>query len=159
MNLVIPGNVDYSSSEIQQKYLDLQSIATSNEYFTPKILSWLSEFLRCANVNNFQINSIDSFYEELQYFLSLPHYRTFAQEVKFSENRTHITASRILVFSKSNLRSNFQRKMMTAYVKIYLFTPISIRLQSRYRLFILNNMLKFWTRPYEILSLLEFQFF
>ena len=114
VSVVVSGRLDYSSLEIQQKYLNLENITKSNKHFTTVTLSWMSAFLGWAKDNNASTSKPKQFYSSLQRFLAHPEYTMFAQDIKFSENKGEITSSRILVFSKSSTDSEFQKDMMAS---------------------------------------------
>ena len=114
VNVIFPGQVDHSSQEIQKMYSNVEKLAKSNGHFIPGRISWLSEYLSWANESYIDINDTSIFYQHLQHFISLPKYRRFSQDLKFSENRTHLTASRLLLYSKSSIDSIFQRDMMVS---------------------------------------------
>lgn len=114
VSIVVSEQLDYSTSEVQQKYLDLQNIITSNKYFYPVTASWMSEFLHWAKVNNARINETQYFYPSLQRFLALSEYKKFVRDVKFSEDKTYISSSRIVVFPKRHGNSEIQKDMMTS---------------------------------------------
>ena len=112
VNVIIPNQLDYSDHDIQQKYLDLENIAKRNKHFTSRTTSWLAEFLLWGKANNIDTNSKATFYSNLQIFISTPKFKRFAEDVKFSEDRKYLEASRIFVYSKSDPNSEFQRDMM-----------------------------------------------
>ncbi len=112
VNIIFPGQVDHSSQEIQKMYSAVAKIAKSNKYFISRSISWLSEYLSWAKKRNIDINDTNIFYQHLHHFISLPKYRRFSQDLKFSENKTYLLASRILLYSKSSSDSIFQRDMM-----------------------------------------------
>ncbi len=117
VNVIIHNQLDYSDHKIQQKYLDLEKIPKSNKHFTSRTTSWLAEFILWGKANNVDTNGKTKFYSNLQIFLSLPEFKRFAEDVKFSEHGTHLAASRIFVYSKSDPNSEFQRDMMISIRK------------------------------------------
>jgi predicted RND superfamily exporter protein len=114
VNIIFPGKVDHSSQEIQKMYSTAKSLAKSNGHFISASISWLSEYQTWAKEKNIDINDTRIFHKNLSNFISSPKYRRFAQDFKFSENKTHLTASRILLYSKSSPDSIFQRDMMVS---------------------------------------------
>ena len=114
VNIIFPGQVDHSSQEIQKIYSNVESLVKSNGNFIPGSISWLSEYQTWAKEKNIDINNTRIFHKNLSDFISLPKYRRFAQDLKFAKNKIHLTASRILVYSKSSRDSIFQRDMMVS---------------------------------------------
>ena len=112
VEVIFPGQAGYSSEELQKMYSNVQNIAESNAYFIPERISWLTEYLSWANKNNINVNDTDIFYETLPHFISLPQHQRFAQDLKFSEDKTYLIASKISIISKSSPESVFQRDMM-----------------------------------------------
>ncbi len=112
VNIIFPGQVDHSSQEIQKMYSDVEKVAESNGYFISRSISWLSEYLSWAKKRNININDTNIFYQHLHHFISLPKYKKFSRDLKFSENKAYLLASRILLYSKSSSDSIFQREMM-----------------------------------------------
>ncbi len=114
VNIIFPTKADHSSQEIQKMYSDVENLVKCNGHFISGSISWLSEYLLWAKKKNIDINETTIFYRTLFDFVSLPKYRRFAQDLKFSENKTHLIASRILVYSKSSRDSIFHRDMMVS---------------------------------------------
>ena len=114
VNIIFPGKIGRSVQEIQSAYSIVEKLVKSNRHFIPRNINWLSEYLSWANERNVTVNNGSVFYTTLSNFVSIPKYRRFAQDLKFSNDRTHLTASRILVYCKSNSDSIFQRDMMVS---------------------------------------------
>ena len=114
VNIIFPGHMDNSSQKIQKMYSIVENIAKNNAHFIPGSISWLSEYLSWAKKENIDINDTGIFHKTLLDFISLPKYRRFAQDLIFSENKTNLIASRILVFSKSSPDSIIQRNMLVS---------------------------------------------
>ena len=112
VNIIFPGKVDLSSQQIQKMYSEVENLVEHNKHFISGKISWLSEYLSWARKKKIDINDTEIFYKKISEFIELPQYRRFAQDLKFSENKTYLTASRILVYSKSSPDSIFQRDMM-----------------------------------------------
>jgi acyl transferase domain-containing protein len=114
VNIIFPGHMDNSRQKIQKMYSIVENIAKNNAHFIPGSISWLSEYLSWAKKENIDINDTGIFHKTLLDFISLPKYRRFAQDLIFSENKTNLIASRILVFSKSSPDSIIQRNMLVS---------------------------------------------
>ena len=114
VNVIFPGQMSHSSQEIQKMHSNVQNLAENNEYFISGSICWLTEYLSWANRKNIDINDTNIFYKTLPHFASLPQYKRFAQDLKFSENKTYLRASRILVYSKGSRDSFAQRDMMVS---------------------------------------------
>ena len=112
VSIIFPGQVDRSIQEIRTVYSIVENLVKSNEHFIPESINWLSEYLSWASEKNVNVNNASVFYKTLSDFVSLPEYKRFAQDLKFSSDKTHLTASRILVYSKSNHDSVSQKDMM-----------------------------------------------
>jgi predicted RND superfamily exporter protein len=112
VNIIFPGKIDHSSQEIQKMYSDVTKIASSNEYFVSRSISWLTEYLSWAKGRNIDLNDTKIFYQQLHHFTSLPEYKRFSQDLKFSENKESLLASRLSLYSESSADSIFQRDMM-----------------------------------------------
>ena len=112
VNVIFPGQINHSSQDIQKMYDDVGKIAESNEYFISRTNSWLSEYQSWAKIKNIDINDTRTFYQHLHHFISLPKYIRFSQDLKFSENKEFLLASRMSLYSESSPDSIFQRDMM-----------------------------------------------
>ena len=117
VSIIFPGKVNSSTHEILKMYSTVENLVKINEHFTPGRISWLSEYLSWTKKRNIDINDGSIFHKTLLHFISLPEYRRFAQDLKFSENKTHLTASRMLVYSKSSQDSVFQTDLMVSIRK------------------------------------------
>ena len=117
VNIIFKENADHSSIEIQKAYSQVENLVKSNQYFSSGSISWLSQYISWAQNRNIKIDNTRTFYHYLKDFISLPEYRRFAQDLKFSEDKTHLTASRILIYSRSEPDSTFQRNMMASIRK------------------------------------------
>ena len=114
VNIIFPRQVGRSIQEIRTVYSVVENLVNSNRYFLPGSVNWLSEYLSWASKRNVDINNTSVFYKTLSYFVSLPEYKRFAQDIQFSPDKAHLLASRILVYSRSNPDSIFQRDMMVS---------------------------------------------
>ena len=114
VNIIFPGQVGHSVQELRTVYSIVENIVKFNQHFVPGSVNWLSEYLSWASESNVTVNDTSVFYKTLSDFVSIPEYRRFAQDLKFSQDKTHLIASRILVYSKSNPDSIFQRDMMVS---------------------------------------------
>jgi acyl transferase domain-containing protein len=112
VSIIFPGQFDHSSKDIQEMYSDVVKVSESSEYFIPRRSSWLSEYQSWAKEENIDINDTSIFYKNLRHFISLPKFKRFSQDLMFSENKEHLLASRLLIYSKDSSDSIFQRDMM-----------------------------------------------
>ncbi|XP_028418845.1 uncharacterized protein LOC114544389 [Dendronephthya gigantea] len=117
VSIIFPEKTDHSSIEIQKIYSQVETLVESNQYFSPRRISWLSQYIWWAQNRKIKIDNTRMFHHYLKEFISLPEYQRFAQDVKFSKDKTHLTASRMLVYCKSDPDSNFQRNMMASIRK------------------------------------------
>ena len=115
VNIIFPGQIGHSIQELRTAYSIVENVVKSNQHFVPGSINWLSEYLSWASESNYvSVNDTSVFYKTLSDFISIPEYRRFAQDLKFSQDKTHLIASRILVYSKSSPNSIFQRDMMVS---------------------------------------------
>ena len=114
VNIIFPGQVGHSIQELQKMYSKVEHLVRSNGHFISGDINWMSEYLFWANKTNISINDPTIFHKTLSDFVLLPQYKTFAQDLKFSQDKTYLTASRILVYSESSSDSIFQRDMMVS---------------------------------------------
>ena len=112
VSIILPGQVGRSVEEIQTVHSIVENLVKSNKHFISGSTNWLSEYLFWTSERNVTVTDENVFYKSLSDFVSVPKYRRFAQDLKFSENKSHLTASRILFYSKSSSDSIFQRDMM-----------------------------------------------
>ncbi|XP_028397226.1 patched domain-containing protein 3-like [Dendronephthya gigantea] len=117
VSIIFTAQADQSSNEIKKTYSYVENLVENNEYFDTGSISWLSEYISWAQKRNIEINNTRIFHAYLQEFISIPKYQRFAQDLKFSEDKTHLKASRILVYSRSDPDSTFQRNMMASIRK------------------------------------------
>ena len=117
VNIIFPGQASQSIQEIRTIHSIVQNLVKYNRYFISSSVNWLSEYLSWASKRNVNLNDTSIFYKTLSDFVSLPEYKRFAQDINFSQNKTHLIASRILVYSKSSSDSIFQRDMMISIRK------------------------------------------
>ena len=114
VSIIFPGQVGHSIQEIRTIYSTVENLVKSNGHFIPGSINWLPEYLSWASKRNFNVNDPSVFYKSLSNFVSLPKYRNFEQDLRFSADKTHLKASRILVYAKSSHDSVFQRDMMVS---------------------------------------------
>ena len=114
VNIIIPGKAFHSFQELREIYSKINQLVSSNKYFISEHLSWMPEYVIWANNKNISIYNRTTFYKTLSDFVSIPKYKRFAQDLKLSQDKTYLTASRILVYSKSSSDSIFQRDMMVS---------------------------------------------
>ena len=114
VNIIFPGQVGHTIQELRKIYFQVEYLVRGNKHFISGNINWMSEYLFWANKRNITINDRRIFYKTLSDFVLLPEYKRFAQDLKFSQDKTYLTASRILVYSKSSPDSIFQRDMMVS---------------------------------------------
>ena len=117
VSIIFPGKINTPLDEILKMYSTVENLVENNEFFIQRTISWLPEYLSWAKKRNININDNTVFYNSLLHFISLPEYKRFAQDLTFSKNKTHLTASKIVVYSKSSPKSTFQRDLMVSIRK------------------------------------------
>ena len=114
VNIIIPGKAFHSFQELRKIYSKIDQLVSSNKYSISEHITWMPEYVIWANNKNISIYNTTTFYKTLSDFVSIPRYKRFAQDLKLSQDKTYLTASRILVYPKSNSDSIFQRDMMVS---------------------------------------------
>ena len=117
VSIIFPGKFNSSIDKILKMYSTVEKLVQGNEFFVQRTISWLPEYLSWAKKTNIDTNDNTVFYSSLLHFISLPEYRRFAQDLTFSTNRTHLTASKMVAYSKSSPKSTFQRDLMVSIRK------------------------------------------
>ena len=117
VSIIFPGKINTPLDEILKMYSTVENLVENNEFFIQRTISWLPEYLSWSKKRNININDNTVFHNSLLHFISLPEYKRFAQDLTFSKNKTHLTASKIVVYSKSSPKSTFQRDLMVSIRK------------------------------------------
>ena len=98
INIVVPGTYQLSSSQNQDEYGKLSGIAIrSSKDMKKEHLDWFNAFKTWAGSNSRSITG-NNFMPSLQMFLSIPSNAKYATDVKFSEDRRSLLATRIIVY-------------------------------------------------------------
>jgi predicted RND superfamily exporter protein len=100
VNIILDREISYKWWRTQNQILKLSTIAKENKFYKRFALSWMEAFRIWSETNKVKANG-KRFMKSLKTFLSLPQFRHFNQDIVFSNNRTKIVASRILVYTKS----------------------------------------------------------
>ena len=111
VSIVVSGEVDYGEVSVQEELRKLSGIVTSNDHYENTTLSWIDAFSSYATRLNKNIQGTN-FVSELLSFLNIPQYAFFKQDVKFSEDKKAVKASRIIGFMKNSASSTFQKNAM-----------------------------------------------
>lgn len=111
VSIIIDENVNYTSLKIQQEILRLSQIASKNSFYENTTLSWL-EALHLFSSKMHLSTEGKSFMPTLILFLRTPVFSHFIEDLRFSEDRTSLEASRILCYIKTSLNSIGQRDAM-----------------------------------------------
>ena len=100
VNVIVDQKISYRWWKIQNEVLKLSTIAKENKFFKNVSVSWMEAFRKWSVANKVKASG-RNFMKSLNTFLRLPPFRHFNQDIVFSKNRTEISASRILVYTKS----------------------------------------------------------
>ena len=143
VNIVVDEKISYRWWKTQNEFLKLSTIAKDNSFYQNVTVSWMESFRIWSKQNKVKASG-RNFLKSLNTFLSLPPFRHFNQDIVFSKNRTKISASRILAYTKNikdtmvmcdamvGIRNDLKRKSkLQAYavtkeflrIETYLLTP------------------------------------
>ncbi|XP_028413389.1 patched domain-containing protein 3-like [Dendronephthya gigantea] len=106
VNLVVIGeHVEYSDSKTQQKLMNLEKIAFSNDFYLVNAsIFWLPVFKRWATGNQRNLTGPD-FYNSVKMFVNSKAGQMYKQDIVFNEKNTKIIASRMIVYTISTTDS------------------------------------------------------
>ena len=111
VSIVVSGEVDYGEVSVQEELRKLSGIVTSNHHYKNTTLSWIDAFSSYATRLNKNIQGAN-FVSELLSFLNIPQYAFFKQDVKFSDDKKAVEASRMIGFMRNSASSTFQKNAM-----------------------------------------------
>lgn len=111
VSIVLTDDVKYEDGKIQEQIRKLSSIVKENKYYHENTSSWLEALKKFSIAHNMSING-PHFMPALKFFLNVPQFSGFKEDVKLSSNGSHVIASRIVAFMKSDPTSTFQKNAM-----------------------------------------------
>lgn len=98
-NVVVDHPLDYSTKDSQSALLKLCDIVVANKYCKNMTLSWIDKYVTYCRAEGLDAHGAH-FYNNLNKFLSEPIYRSYYSDIKFSDDKKRILASRIIGFIK-----------------------------------------------------------
>lgn len=111
VSIVLTNNVNYEDSTIQDEIRRLSDIVKNNRHYRTQCLSWMDVLTEFSTKQNINITG-PHFMAALRTFLEIPQFSGFKQDVKLSRDGTHVIASRILAFMRSDPTSTFRKNAM-----------------------------------------------
>lgn len=111
VSIVVSGEVDYGKPSVQEELRQLSGVVASNDHYESTNLSWIDAFSSYAKSANKDIQGAN-FASELLSFLNMTQFAFFKRDVKFSDDKKAVQASRIIGFMKNSASSTFQKNAM-----------------------------------------------
>jgi hypothetical protein len=91
----VDERLNYGTKTSQEAIQKLGYIITQNKHYKRKTSSWIEEFISFCHRRNLSTEG-EAFIPNLKNFLGIPFYSHFAQDIKLSDNKQDIVASRVL---------------------------------------------------------------
>ena len=104
VSVVVDGNINYKSSEVQLALQQVTSIITQNKHYKEVTRSWIKEFVKFCNRHNLTTTG-PKFIPNLKSFLETTAYSNFREDIKLSQNQDRVIASRIIGYIKGNVKT------------------------------------------------------
>lgn len=113
INIILDHPVNYARKDIQERYVNLSTIACQNQYIKNFTLNWMKEYLSWAEHKN-KTTIGREFYKNLEEFLK--ENKQFLVDLNF-DSSGKINASRIIVYSGDDDHSLVRRDEMVSLRK------------------------------------------
>ena len=137
LQVVLPEEIDYQDEKVQEQLVKMLTTLEGSEYISNNTnfrQFWLTEFLEVAKENFilFDISTKESFMTNLKIFMEEIHNFTISADVKFNEEGTKVTASRLFLQTERIEDSQVELKMLLSLrelasslpFKVILFHPL-----------------------------------
>ena len=111
VSIVLTEGTKYEESATQNEIRKLSDIVAANTYYENSTVSWMDSFDQYSRAQNRSFTG-SSFMPALKAFLDMPQYALYKQDLKVSQNKDRVLASRILAFIKSTPSSTDQTNAM-----------------------------------------------
>ncbi|XP_031552372.1 patched domain-containing protein 3-like [Actinia tenebrosa] len=111
VSAVVDEHLNYATKTSQEALQKLDGIIIQNKHYKNQISSWIDEFISFCQRRNLTTEGSD-FIPNLKTFLATPFYSHFTQDVKLSDDKQSVVASRILGYIQDSHSSVFQRDAM-----------------------------------------------
>lgn len=116
VNIVLSGNVEYKTVFVQNEVIRLSKLASENKYFEKNTITWMGALLKYCRDHNKTCDG-ESFTASLKDFRNTYEFSYFKGDIKFSQNKTNIDATRIIAYMKSSSSSVFKKDAMLSIRK------------------------------------------
>ena len=131
LQVVLPETIDYQDDKVQKQLIEMLSTLESSEYISNNTnfrQFWLTEFLEVAKDNFilFDISSKESFMRNLRIFMEEIQNFTISADVKFNEDWSEVTASRLFLQTKRIEDSQVELRMLLSLRKLASTLPFKV---------------------------------
>ncbi|XP_031571502.1 patched domain-containing protein 3-like [Actinia tenebrosa] len=111
VSIILDTEVNYTSPETQNEIIHLSRIASQNSFYEKTTLSWMETLAAFSKKRGLSLEG-KHFMTTLRTFLNISSFAHFREDLRLSDDKRTVRASRILCYMKKSLNSIGQRNAM-----------------------------------------------
>lgn len=131
VSIILDEQVNYTNTKTQKEILRLSKIATHNSFYENTTMSWMETLAAFSKKRGLSLEG-KNFMPTLKTFLNIPTFVHFREDLRLSDDKRTVIASRVLCYMKKSLNLIGQRDAMLRLRKdLDTISPLPVYLISK----------------------------